>query len=56
MKAIIDWKYELNGDPMMDLACFLMVFLNPSDYNMSGKFTGSKLILPGGNFAQSGSN
>ena len=51
VKAIIDWKYELNGDPMMDLACLLMVFLSPSDYNMAGYFKGSKLILPSTDYA-----
>jgi aminoglycoside phosphotransferase (APT) family kinase protein len=42
VKAIIDWKYELNGDPMADLAYFLMVCLEPSP-----SLAGCKLLLPG---------
>ena len=36
VKAIVDWKYGKNGDPMSDVAYFLMMFLNPSDYGISG--------------------
>ena len=32
VKAILDWKYNTNGDPMVDLGHFLMMFLQPSDY------------------------
>ena len=32
MKAILDWKYNTNGDPMVDVGYFLMMFLQPSDY------------------------
>ena len=42
VKAIIDWKHELNGDPMADLAYFLMVCLEPSP-----SLAGCKLLLPG---------
>ena len=35
MKAIVDWKYGKNGDPMSDVAYFMMMFLNPSDYGIS---------------------
>ena len=42
VKAIIDWKYKLNGDPMVDLAYFLMVCLPPSP-----SLAECKLLLPG---------
>ena len=32
MKAILDWKYDTNGDPMVDVGYFLMMFMQPSDY------------------------
>ena len=32
MKAILDWKYDTNGDPMVDVGYFLMMFLQPVDY------------------------
>ena len=32
MKAILDWKYNTNGDPMVDVGYFLMMFMQPSDY------------------------
>ena len=30
VKAILDWKYDTNGDPMVDVWYFLMMFLQPS--------------------------
>ena len=36
MKAIVDWKYGKNGDPMSDVAYLMMIFLNPSDYGIYG--------------------
>ena len=39
MKAILDWKYDTNGDPMVDVGYFLMMFLQPADYqyrNLAG--------------------
>ena len=32
MKAILDWKYDTNGDPMVDVGYFLMMFMQPVDY------------------------
>ena len=32
MKAILDWKYNTNGDPMVDVGYFLMMFMQPVDY------------------------
>ena len=32
MKAILDWKYDTNGDPMVDVEYFLMMFMQPVDY------------------------
>ena len=29
MKTILDWKYDNNGDPMVDVGYFLMMFLMP---------------------------
>ena len=36
VKAILDWKYDTNGDPMVDVGYFLMMFLQPSDYGYHG--------------------
>ena len=36
MKAILDWKYDTNGDPMVDVGYFLMMFMQPSDYGYHG--------------------
>ena len=30
VKVILDWKYDTNGDPMVDVGYFLMMFLQPS--------------------------
>ena len=39
MKAIIDWKYgKKYGDPMSDVAYFMMMFLNPTDYGIDGLY------------------
>ena len=32
MKAIVDWKCGKNGDPMVDVGYFCMMFLRPLDY------------------------
>ena len=32
MKAILDWKYNTNGDPMVDVGYFLMMFMQPAVY------------------------
>ena len=32
VKAILDWKYNTNGDPMVDVGYFLMMFLQPAVY------------------------
>ena len=32
MKAIIGWKSTENGDPLMDVAYFLAMFLQPANY------------------------
>jgi aminoglycoside phosphotransferase (APT) family kinase protein len=32
VKAIVDWKWDKNGDPMVDVAYFCMMFLRPEDY------------------------
>ena len=32
VKAILDWKYNTNGDPMVDIGYFLMMFLQPAVY------------------------
>ena len=32
MKTILDCKYYTNGDPMVDVGYFLMMFVQPSDY------------------------
>ena len=36
VKAILDWKYDTNGDPMVDVGYFLMMFMQPSDYGYHG--------------------
>ena len=28
----MDWKWDKNGDPMVDVAYFCMMFLRPEDY------------------------
>ena len=33
VKAILDWKYDTNGDPTVDVGYFL---LQPSDYGYHG--------------------
>ena len=32
VKAIFNWKYHTNGDPMVDVGYFLMMFLQPAVY------------------------
>ena len=32
VKAILDWKYNTNGDPMVDVGYFLMMFMQPAVY------------------------
>ena len=32
VKAIVDWKCGKNGDPMVDVGYFCMMFLRPLDY------------------------
>ena len=44
VKAILDWKYNTNGDPMVDVGYFLMMFLQPADYGYQG-LTGLDLLM-----------
>ena len=38
MKAIVDWKCGKNGDPMVDVGYFCMMFLRPMDYGYPGQY------------------
>ena len=39
VKAVVDWKYKTNGDPMADLGYFLMMFLKPKEIKGLKKLT-----------------
>ena len=48
VKAILDWKRSCYGDPLSDVAYFLMpVFLRPSDYGTVTASEDNKLLLSG---------
>ena len=35
VRAILNWKYEWNGDRLIDVASLLLVFLNTGSYDVS---------------------
>ena len=35
VRGILNWKYEQNGDPLMDVASMLLAFLDLGSYNVS---------------------
>lgn len=35
VRAILNWKYEKNGDPLIDVASLLLAFLDLGSYNVS---------------------
>jgi aminoglycoside phosphotransferase (APT) family kinase protein len=46
VKAIVDWKYIKNGDPMVDVAYFCMMFLRPQDYGYTyGQVNNHPLLI-----------
>ena len=34
IKAILNWKYTKNGDPLLDVAYWMMIYLRPSQYGL----------------------
>ena len=45
MKAILDWKYYANGDPMVDMGYFLIMFLQPAVYCGCGHLQNIGLLM-----------
>ena len=46
MKAIVDWKWGKNGDPLTDVANFTMMFLQPEDVGYQFRYlTGHDLLV-----------
>ena len=42
----MDWKYIKNGDPMVDVAYFCMMFLRPQDYGYTyGQVNNHPLLI-----------
>ena len=35
VKAILNFKYDANGDPLMDIASMLMIFSKSGDHSVS---------------------
>ena len=35
VRAILNWRYEKNGDPLVDVASLLLAFLDLGSYNVS---------------------
>ena len=45
VKAILDWKHHTNGDPMVDVGYFLMMFIQPSQYQECGHLQDLALLI-----------
>ena len=46
VKAIVDWKWKLNGDPLSDVANFTMMFLQPEEVgHRFRRLAGHELLL-----------
>ena len=45
VKAILDWKHHTNGDPMVDVGYFLMMFIQPSQYQGCGHLQDLALLI-----------
>ena len=46
VKAIVDWKWDMNGDPLTDVANFTMIFLQPEEVGYQFRFlTGHELLI-----------
>ena len=52
VKAILDWKYHTNGNPMVDVGYFLMMFLQPSQYQGCGHLQDISLLIAVSFFSQ----
>ena len=47
MKAVVNWKWTKNGDPLTDVANFTMMFLQPEAVNDRFKYLAGHELLPG---------
>ena len=46
VKAIVDWKWDMNGDPLSDVANFTMMFLQPEEVGQRFRpLAGHELLL-----------
>ena len=46
VKAIVDWKWDMNGDPLTDVANFTMMFLQPEEVGSRfAQLAGHELLL-----------
>ena len=46
VKAIVDWKWSKNGDPLTDVANFTMMFLQPEEVGSRfAQLAGHELLL-----------
>ena len=49
VKAIVDWKWIMNGDPLTDVANFTMMFLQPEDVDYKFRHLAGHELLIGMN-------